>query len=185
MKKTSLFILLILLTFSLSQSNIKIHFQSKQAYIGIREIDKMYDYISQKMNLPKKTKEIIKEELNFLEFCDTQSRSSSDCLSTPNKLREFKINSFSFEGEPLKINKKYALNLVYDCEAIIEKPSKWERKCKSGFLGIGKNCKNVELEIKGRHYPAIIKRVCIVITSLIAIIMCDELSKEYGNKYLK
>lgn len=44
---------------------------------------------------------------------------------------------------------------------------------------------NVEIEIKGRHDPAIIKRVCIVITSLIAIIMCDELSKEYGNKYLK
>lgn len=44
---------------------------------------------------------------------------------------------------------------------------------------------NVEIEIKGRHDPAIIKRVCIVITSLIAIIMCDELSKAYGNKYLK
>ncbi len=44
---------------------------------------------------------------------------------------------------------------------------------------------NVEIEIKGRHDPAIIKRVCIVITSLLAIVMCDELSKEYGNKYLK
>ena len=33
---------------------------------------------------------------------------------------------------------------MYNCEAIIEKPSKWESKCKSGFLGIGKNCKNVE-----------------------------------------
>ena len=34
---------------------------------------------------------------------------------------------------------------MYNCEAIIEKPSKWERKCKSGFLGIGKNCKNIEV----------------------------------------
>ena len=34
---------------------------------------------------------------------------------------------------------------MYDCEAIIEKSSKWERKCKSGFLGKGKNCKYVEV----------------------------------------
>ena len=145
MKKTSLFILLILLTFSLSQSNFKIHFQSKQAYIGIREIDKMYDYISQKMNLPKKEKEYIKEELNFLEYSDMQGRSSSSYSSTPNKLREFKINSYRYEGEPLKINKKYALYLIYITDVIVEKPPKYERKCKSGFLGIGKKCKNVEI----------------------------------------
>ena len=145
MKKTSLFILLTLLTFSLSQSNIKIHFQSKQAYIGIREIDKMYDFISQKMNLPKKTKENIKEELKLLEFCDMQGRSSGDYTSTPNKLREFKINSYSYEAEPLKINKKYAIYLIYISDGIIEKPPKYERKCKSGFLGIGKKCTNVEV----------------------------------------
>ncbi len=145
MKKTSLFILLILLTFSLSQSNFKIHFQSKQAYIGIREIDKMYDFISQKMNLPKKTKENIKEELKLLEFCDMQGRSSGDYTSTPNKLREFKINSYSYEAEPLKINKKYALYFIFITDAIVEKPPKYERKCKSGFLGIGKKCTNVEV----------------------------------------
>ena len=145
MKKTSLFILLILLTFSLSQSNFKIYFQTKQVYIGIREIDKMYDYISQKMNLPKKEKEYIKEELKFLEFCDMDSRSFCDYSSTPNKLREFKINSYRYEGEPLKINKKYALYLIYITDVIVEKPPKYERKCKSGFLGIGKKCKNVEI----------------------------------------
>ena len=143
MKKTSLFILLILLTFSLSKSNIKLHFQSKQAYIGIREIDKMYDYISQKMNLPKKTKEIIKEELNFLEFCDTQSRSSSDCLSTPNKLREFKINSYHLEAEVLKIREDMVLYFIYYYDVIIEKPPKYERKCER--LGVVKKCKNVEI----------------------------------------
>ncbi len=54
MQKTSLFILLTLLTFSLSQSNIKIHYQSLQAYIGINEKDKIFDVLSKKMKLTKK-----------------------------------------------------------------------------------------------------------------------------------
>ena len=53
MQKTSLFILLTLLTFSLSQSNIKIHYQSLQAYIGINEKDKIFDVLSKKMILSK------------------------------------------------------------------------------------------------------------------------------------
>ena len=144
MKKTSLFILLILLTFSLSQSNFKIHFQSKQAYIGIREIDKIYDYISQKMNIPKNMKKKIQVDLDDLIFNEKNSGSANSYTSIPNKLREFKINSYRFEGEALKINEKYAIYLIYISDGIIEKPPKYERKCKSGFLGIGKNCKNVE-----------------------------------------
>ena len=145
MKKTSLFILLILLTFSLSQSNFKIHFQSKQAYIGIREIDKIYDYISQKMNIPKNMKKKIQVDLDDLIFNEKNSGSANSYTSIPNKLREFKINSYRYEGEPLKINKKYALYLIYITDVIVEKPPKYERKCKSGFLGIGKKCKNVEI----------------------------------------
>ena len=93
MKKTSLFILLILLTFSLSQSNFKLHFQTKQAYIGIRELDKIYDYISNKMNFSKDRKEKIKKDLEDLEYCQKHDESSYSYIPTPNKLREFKINS--------------------------------------------------------------------------------------------
>ena len=57
MQKTSLFILLTLLTFSLSQSNIKIHYQYKQAYIGINEKDKIFDVLSKKMKLSKEMNE--------------------------------------------------------------------------------------------------------------------------------
>ena len=145
MKKTSLFILLILLTFSLSQSNFKIYFQSKQVYIGIREIDKMYDYISQKMNFSKDRKEKIKKDLEDLKYCEKNSENDISYSSTPNKLREFKINSYRLEAEHLKINKKYVIYLIYISDGIIEKPPKYERKCKSGFLGKGKNYKNVEV----------------------------------------
>ena len=57
MQKTSLFILLTLLTFSLSQSNIKIYYQYKQAYIGINEKDKIFDVLSKKMKLSKEMNE--------------------------------------------------------------------------------------------------------------------------------
>ena len=146
MKKTSLFILLILLTFSLSQSNFKLHFQTKQAYIGIRERDKIYDYISNKMNFSKEINEIFKRYLSDLEFCDGLGGGGPQLISNLNKLRELKLfTSFSFNAELLKINKKYFIYFIFAFNVIVEKPPKYERKCKSGFLGIGKKCKNVEV----------------------------------------
>lgn len=43
----------------------------------------------------------------------------------------------------------------------------------------------VELNIKGRHDPAIIRRICIVVTSLLAVVMCDVLAQRFGTDYLK
>ena len=48
-----------------------------------------------------------------------------------------------------------------------------------------KNNKEVELEIKGRHDPAIIRRICVVITAISAITICDLLITRYGEDYLK
>ena len=48
-----------------------------------------------------------------------------------------------------------------------------------------KNNKETELEIKGRHDPAIIRRICIVVTSIVAITLCDLLISRYGVDYLK
>ena len=148
MKKTSLFILLILLTFSLSQSNIKTHLQSYQGYIGINKCDKIFDFISEKMKLSKEIKEKIKPSLTDIEFNDRILRRENTFSSTPNKLREVKINSFNIEGELLQINNTYVLYFIYKYDVIVEKPPKYERKCKSGFLGIGKKCKNVEISQK-------------------------------------
>lgn len=42
----------------------------------------------------------------------------------------------------------------------------------------------VNLEIKGRHDPAIVRRVCPVVTSMTAIVLCDALALRYGTDYL-
>lgn len=47
------------------------------------------------------------------------------------------------------------------------------------------NQKDATLEIVGRHDPAIIRRICIVVTSLVAIVVCDILTQTYGKDYLK
>ncbi len=44
--------------------------------------------------------------------------------------------------------------------------------------------KNVELAIKGRHDPAIVRRICPVIDALTALVMCDLLSVRFGTDYL-
>lgn len=41
------------------------------------------------------------------------------------------------------------------------------------------------LELKGRHDPAIVRRVCIVASSLTAIVLCDQLALRYGTDYLR
>ncbi|MBO5339139.1 MAG: chorismate synthase [Clostridia bacterium] len=40
---------------------------------------------------------------------------------------------------------------------------------------------NTTLEIKGRHDPAIIRRICVVIDSVCALALCDMLSIRYGT----
>lgn len=41
------------------------------------------------------------------------------------------------------------------------------------------------LELKGRHDPAIIRRICIVVSSLTAIVLCDQLALRYGTDWLR
>lgn len=42
-----------------------------------------------------------------------------------------------------------------------------------------------KLSVTGRHDPAIIRRISIVVTSLAAIVLCDMLSIRYGQDYLR
>ena len=41
------------------------------------------------------------------------------------------------------------------------------------------------LELKGRHDPAIVRRICIVVSSLVAIVLCDQLALRFGTDYLR
>lgn len=45
--------------------------------------------------------------------------------------------------------------------------------------------KEGKLNLVGRHDPAIIRRICIVVSSLTAIVMCDELAKRYGTDWIR
>lgn len=44
---------------------------------------------------------------------------------------------------------------------------------------------NTSLEIAGRHDPAIIRRICVVVTSLVAIVVCDMLQSQFGVDIFK
>ncbi len=44
--------------------------------------------------------------------------------------------------------------------------------------------KEVELELAGRHDPAIIRRICPVVTALVSVVLCDQLALRYGTDYL-
>ena len=43
---------------------------------------------------------------------------------------------------------------------------------------------DVDLSLTGRHDPAIIRRICPVVTALVAVVLCDQLSLRFGTDYL-
>lgn len=45
------------------------------------------------------------------------------------------------------------------------------------------NVKDVDVELKGRHDPAIIRRICIVVSSLVSVVLCDVLAQRFGTDY--
>ena len=47
------------------------------------------------------------------------------------------------------------------------------------------NMTNTKLIIEGRHDPAIIRRICVVVDSIVAIVIADMLATKYGNDFLK
>ena len=47
-----------------------------------------------------------------------------------------------------------------------------------------KTLENVNLEIDGRHDPAIIRRMAVVVECLSALVVCDMLALRYGNNFL-
>lgn len=41
-----------------------------------------------------------------------------------------------------------------------------------------------DLELSGRHDPAIVRRICVVVTSMVSVVLCDVLSQRYGTDWL-
>ena len=48
-----------------------------------------------------------------------------------------------------------------------------------------KTKENIKYSVHGRHDPAIIRRICPVVTSLLAIVLCDLLESRFGVDYFK
>ena len=44
--------------------------------------------------------------------------------------------------------------------------------------------KDVELALAGRHDPAIVRRICPVVTALVSVVLCDQLALRFGTDYL-
>jgi len=55
---------------------------------------------------------------------------------------------------------------------------------KAQETGDFRRAKEVELSLKGRHDPAIIRRICIVVTSMVAVVLCDALALRFGTDFL-
>lgn len=66
--------------------------------------------------------------------------------------------------------------IVFQC-AVKPTPSISQKQKTVDFLKM----ENTELEIHGRHDPAIIRRICPVIDSVAAIAICDVLAQRYGT----
>jgi len=56
------------------------------------------------------------------------------------------------------------------------------RMQKSVDLGSGREA---DLEIRGRHDPAIVRRLCPVVDAMVAVVLCDALVMRFGTDYLK
>ena len=70
--------------------------------------------------------------------------------------------------------------VIFSC-AVKPTPSIYKKQDTVDFI----NKENTEIEIKGRHDPAIIHRARVVIDSVVALAICDILALRYGTDYLK
>lgn len=66
--------------------------------------------------------------------------------------------------------------IVFNC-AIKPTPSIGRMQKTVDFI----NGRNTELKIQGRHDPAILRRICPVIDSVTALVLCDLLAQRYGT----
>lgn len=70
--------------------------------------------------------------------------------------------------------------VLFNC-AVKPTPSIAARQYTVDFI----NGKETEIEIRGRHDPAIVRRICPVINSVSALVVCDLLATRYGTDVFK
>ena len=71
------------------------------------------------------------------------------------------------------------MDVVFQC-AVKPTPSIGQPQQTVDFL----RGEDAELTIHGRHDPAIIRRICPVLDSVTALVLCDLLTQRFGTDYL-
>ena len=103
-----------------------------------------------------------------------------------NKLGSQANDSFEYAGNDVitKTNNNGGINggitngmpIVFNC-AVKPTPSMAREQESVNFI----TKENEKIVIKGRHDPAIIRRICVVVDSVCALCVCDMLSQRYGT----
>ena len=70
--------------------------------------------------------------------------------------------------------------IIFSC-AVKPTPSIYKTQQTVDFI----NCEDAQLNLKGRHDPAIIHRARVVVDSAAALVLCDMLALRYGTDWLK
>ena len=89
-------------------------------------------------------------------------------------------DSFRMEsGRVVTATNRNGMDVVFQC-AVKPTPSIGQPQQTVDFL----RGENAELTIHGRHDPAIIRRICPVLDSVTALVLCDLLTQRFGTDYL-
>ncbi len=108
-------------------------------------------------------------------FADMKGSQAND----PFEIKDGKIYSTSNNSGGINGGISNAMPVVFNM-AVRPTPSISKTQASVDYV----KGENVNVELKGRHDPAIIRRVCIVVSSLVAVVLCDVLSGRYGTDWL-
>lgn len=108
-------------------------------------------------------------------FANKRASECNDALS----IEDGKVNTKTNNNGGINGGITNGMPVVFNC-AVKPTPSIAQQQKTINFI----TGENAELNILGRHDPAIIRRICPVIDSVTAIVICDLLASRYGTDFL-
>ncbi len=109
------------------------------------------------------------------DFCDKKGSAAND----PFLIRDGRVQTKTNNNGGINGGITNGMPIVFSC-AVKPTPSIYKKQETVNF----KTNENAEIEIKGRHDPAIIHRARVVVDSVAAIVLCDLLSTHFGTDWL-